>query len=385
MAGSSDSGDRGGQARPVVKASVVIPTYNRGPALGDLLAQLVGQSVGRDAFEVIVVDDGSQVDPRPSLGRFVGPLHLHVERQTNAGAARARQRGAGIARGELLIFLDDDMKIAASFVAAHLTAHEGRPRAAVVGRLRALPSIDRMSLFERYHARMLDLRAAQADETGAAMERPENGLPGPELFGGNLSIPRALFFEAGGFDADLRLCEDVDLGIRLERIGVRIFLSHEAQSVHASDPMSTERWLHRSNRDGVYATRVAHKHPACAAASPFWHVSRIAPLLRPVLAVSAAAPRIGAVLARVVMGVAQAADRVGWDHLAAGGTTLVYGLEFCRGVRKRRAASSPCSASTASTRRPQPPEPTDRAHPCWKKTAHVDLSGLVTRLSEVRR
>jgi serine acetyltransferase/GT2 family glycosyltransferase len=327
-------GRAAGEARPVVKASVVIPSYNRGPALGDLLAQFVAQSAGKDAFEVIVVDDGSTFDPRPGLGRFVGPLHLHVERQPNGGAARARQRGAEIARGELLIFLDDDMKIASSFVAAHLAAHEGRPRAAVLGRLRAMPSIDRMPLFERYYARMLDRWAAQADEASAGEGGQEKGLPGPKLYTGNMSIPRALFFEAGGFDADFRLLEDVELGIRLERIGGRIFFSHEAQAVHASDHVSTERWLRRSHGDGVYATRVAHKHPACAAASPFWHVSRINPLSRPVLAVSAAVPRLGAVLAQVGMGVAQTADRLGMNRLAVGGTTLVYGIQFYRGVRE---------------------------------------------------
>ena len=326
-----------GRATPApttLRASVVIPSYNRGAALVELLEQFVGQSAGREAFEVIVVDDGSKIDPRPGLPSFDGRLQLHVERQTNGGAARARQRGAELARGELLIFLDDDMQIASTFVAAHLAAHGGRPRAAVLGRLRALPSIERMPLFERYYARMLDRMATQADESSKRAGPDDKGLPGPKLYTGNMSIPKDLFFEAGGFDANFRLLEDVELGIRLERVGGRIFFSRDADAVHGSDHVSTERWLNRSMRDGIFATKVAHKHPDYAAASPFWHVSRINRLSRPVLAMSAAAPALGGALAQVGMGAAQTADRLGLSKLAVAGTTLVYGIQFYRGVRE---------------------------------------------------
>jgi serine acetyltransferase/GT2 family glycosyltransferase len=309
---------------------VVIPSYNRGPALAELLTQFVDQTAGMDAFEVIVVDDGSKIDPRPGLPSFEGRLRLHVERQANGGAAKARQRGAEIAQGEILIFLDDDMQIRKTFVAAHLAAHEGRPRSAVLGRLHALPTIEKMPLFERYYARMLDRMAVQAEEAGTK----EKGLPGPKLYTGNMSIPRALFFEAGGFDAEFRLLEDVELGIRLERVGGRIFFSRDADAVHGSDHVSTERWLNRSLRDGIFATKVAHKHPDYAAASPFWHVSRINRLSRPVIAASAAAPKLGGALAEVGMRAAETADRLGLSKLAVGGTTLVYGIQFYRGVRE---------------------------------------------------
>jgi len=323
-----------GEAKGRLKASVVIPSYNRGPALAGLLEQFVGQTTPQADFEVIVVDDGSKVDPRPGLPKFDGRLQLHVERQVNGGAARARQRGAEIARGDLLIFLDDDMQIAKTFVAAHLAAHEGHARAAVLGRLRALPSIAKMPLFERYYARMLDRLAVQADLGSTKNGGDDKGLPGPKLYTGNMSMPRDLFFEAGGFDADFRLLEDVELGIRLERVGGRIFFSKDAEAVHGSDHVSTERWLNRSLRDGVYATKVAHKHPDYAAASPFWHVSRINRLSRPVLALSAAAPKLGAALAQVGMGAAQTADRLGMSKVAVAGTTLVYGIQFYRGVRE---------------------------------------------------
>jgi serine acetyltransferase/GT2 family glycosyltransferase len=316
-------------------ASVVIPSYNRGPALAALLEQFAAQSIDKSTFEVIVVDDGSKVDPRPGLPSFEGRLALHVERQENGGAARARQKGAELARGEILVFLDDDMQIGPGFVAAHLAAHKEHARSAVLGRLRALASIDSMPLFERYYARMLDRLAEQSNEVGA---RGDEGLPGPKLYTGNMSIPRALFFEAGGFDPQFRLLEDVELGIRLERVGGRIFFSSEAEAVHGSDHVSTARWLDRSLRDGVYATKVAHKHPDYAAASPFWHVSKINPLSKPILALSMALPGVGEVIARTGMGALEAADKVGLAKVAVKGTTLVYGIQFYRGVRQETGA-----------------------------------------------
>ncbi|WP_408666841.1 glycosyltransferase, partial [Jatrophihabitans sp.] len=43
----------------VGRCSVVIPTYNRAELLRRTLDSLIGQDLGRDAFEVLVVDDGS--------------------------------------------------------------------------------------------------------------------------------------------------------------------------------------------------------------------------------------------------------------------------------------------------------------------------------------
>jgi glycosyltransferase involved in cell wall biosynthesis len=94
-----------------MKASVIIATYNRKESAARMLSELEAQTQSKKNFEVIVVDDGSKEDPRPYLQGFGKTLKLHLERRPNGGPGAARQTGANIAKGALLIFVDDDMKL----------------------------------------------------------------------------------------------------------------------------------------------------------------------------------------------------------------------------------------------------------------------------------
>jgi serine acetyltransferase/glycosyltransferase involved in cell wall biosynthesis len=311
--------------------SVVIATYNRTEAVRRLVHELSAQTVARGRYEVIVVDDGSKEDARAALAGLEQRLDLQVIRQENAGAAVARQHGAEAARGRLLVFLDDDMRVEKDFVEAHLgehppDAHGQLPRRVVLGRLRAETKIESMPLFERFYARMLD---RLAHEAAAGHE-----LTGSQLYTGNVSLPRELFFAAGGFDPTLRLIEDVDLGVRLAKAGATFALSHRAASIHGSDHVSMERWLDRSRKDGVYTTRVARKHPGSADASPWRHLGKVNLLSRPVLALSVALPGVAGALGSIAIRTAQAADKLGLSRLAIHGTVLVYGIQYYRGVRE---------------------------------------------------
>jgi hypothetical protein len=84
--------------------SVVIPTYNRADLLRQALESVFRQEF-RD-FEVIVVDDGSREDQSEVMEEYRG--RITFLRQENAGPGAARNRGAAVARGEYLAFLDSD-------------------------------------------------------------------------------------------------------------------------------------------------------------------------------------------------------------------------------------------------------------------------------------
>ncbi len=105
--------------KPVIPVSVIIPAYET-PAetLAKTLAALEGQTYPQELFEVVIVDDGSQ--PPLTLPRST-PLDVKVVRQEHCGfgAPRARNTGARAAAYDILLFLDSDVLVEASWMAAH--------------------------------------------------------------------------------------------------------------------------------------------------------------------------------------------------------------------------------------------------------------------------
>jgi serine acetyltransferase/GT2 family glycosyltransferase len=312
-------------ARAGVELSVVVATYNRPVLLRRLLTQLDAQTLDPSRFEVIAIDDGSREDARQKLAD-VQTRHAHrIERQVNAGAAVARQRGVDLARGRIIVFLDDDMQVAPDFLEKHLEKHD-EPDTVVLGRLRPDAKLADMPLFERFYARVM---ARQNDElaSGAAPVRGHN------IYTGNVSMPRELFLRAGGFDPLFRALEDEELGVRLEKIGARFVFANDAESVHGSDWTSMKKWMDRAYRDGVYQTKLSKKHPDMPESSPWRFLPNLNPVSRPFMALSLAAPSAARVVAGAAIRTASAFDKIGLEPVAIAGMTFVYGVQYYRGVR----------------------------------------------------
>jgi GT2 family glycosyltransferase len=126
------------QGRPFF--SVVIPTYARSEQLAACLESLARLDYPHDRFEVIVVDDGSQVPPEATVAAFRDRLDLTLLMQSHAGPAAARNAGAARAKGELLGFTDDDCAPAPGWLSALALASARRPDRALGGRTEnALP------------------------------------------------------------------------------------------------------------------------------------------------------------------------------------------------------------------------------------------------------
>jgi len=99
--------------------SCIVPTYNRGEVLRGTLESLLGQSVL--PREILVVDqsDRSWVDGRHVVASLGRPDVIRYVRQDTPNAQQARNRGAALAKGELLLFLDDDIEAAPGLVEAY--------------------------------------------------------------------------------------------------------------------------------------------------------------------------------------------------------------------------------------------------------------------------
>ena len=95
-----------------MKCSLIIPAYNAEKTIGSCLESALAQSLPRENYEIIVIDDGS-TDKTPEIVRNY-PVRLI--KQENQGPAAARNKGAIEAKGDILIFTDSDCELDSNFL-----------------------------------------------------------------------------------------------------------------------------------------------------------------------------------------------------------------------------------------------------------------------------
>jgi GT2 family glycosyltransferase len=308
------------------QVSVVVATYNRNVLLVELLRGLAQQTLAPHRFEVIVVDDGSLTPVRPGLEKLDLPYELIIVEQQNQGAAAARHNGILRARGEIVVIVDDDMRVVPDFLTQHVEAHE-RGNTLVLGHiLDEEQNITQKPLFERMHAALL---YKQWDAFRSGRERAR----GVHVCTGNVSFRCRDYLAVGGFDRDLARSEDRELGVRLERAGARLAFADAARTIHHSDVADLEVWMRRSFLYGIYDLRIARKHAEVESADPWRFFFLIHPISRLLVSTTLAAPRVGARLSRLTIRLAMTLDAAGAERVAMAGATLCYGLQYFRGIR----------------------------------------------------
>jgi GT2 family glycosyltransferase len=185
-----------------VRLSAIIPTHDRPETLRRCLETLQAQEVSASELEVVVVDDGSSAD----IGVVVeaasssGPIPMRCERQPLTGLNGARNRGAALATGELLAFLDDDTLVAPGWARALLRAFSSQSCAGVGGRVvldLAGPAPEWLAE-RRYYLAEYDLGGEARWLTG---DPRVGGDPVP--VGSNCAVRRSDFDRVGGFHLGL--------------------------------------------------------------------------------------------------------------------------------------------------------------------------------------
>jgi GT2 family glycosyltransferase len=236
------------------RVSLIIPTYRRRTAVQRLLQALARQTLLPGEYEVIISIDGSEDGTREMVSQFPAPYKLRYAWQPNNGRATACNAGIRLARGELLILLDDDMEPSPGFLAAHLQAHPRGSRRAVIG---AAPIVFDQSSppIVKYVASGFNYRLERLAQSGSTI-RFKN------VYSGNFSIRREVLIEVGAFDEDFKVYghEDYELAWRLMRAGVQLVYSPEALSYqgYSKDFAALARDCIARGRTAVL---LAGKHP----------------------------------------------------------------------------------------------------------------------------
>lgn len=120
-----------------MKLSAIIPTHDRPDHLRRCLGTLCAQEADPDRLELVVVDDGSTADISRIVSEVGGQASISVrcERQELSGLNAARNRGAAVAQGSVLAFLDDDTLVCPGWAQALLKAFDDPECAGVGGKV----------------------------------------------------------------------------------------------------------------------------------------------------------------------------------------------------------------------------------------------------------
>jgi glycosyltransferase involved in cell wall biosynthesis len=212
--------------------SFIIPVRDDARRLQSCLYRIATNEYPQAKIEVIVMDNGSS-DGSDHVARAAGAT---VDCVVGATVAELRNRGARIARGDVLAFIDADHEIDRLWVSSAVDALTSADVGAV-GAPYVAPEDG--TWVQRSYDR---LRVRTAGSHDVAW-----------LGSGNLAVRADVFRRVGGFDAKLETCEDVDLCSRLRSGGYRVVSDNRLRSVHLGDPPTlralflSELWRGRDN------------------------------------------------------------------------------------------------------------------------------------------
>jgi GT2 family glycosyltransferase len=214
-------------------ASLVIPTYNRGDVLLETLEMSARQEY--DAYEIVVVDQTKSVDSRLlNFLRAAGDRIRYI-RLPEPNLPAARNAGIRAAKGDVILFVDDDVRIEPDYLAAHMRNYEDPAVGGVMGAL--VQAFDQPG--DVYLNRLITSSPGHWPAFTVA--------PGPHrdvglanwLIGCSTSYRRQALVDVGFCDerfSGSAWCEDADLSMRVGRAGYTLLVDSRIKLIHLELP-----------------------------------------------------------------------------------------------------------------------------------------------------
>lgn len=235
--------------------SVVIPTYNRLPILQKCLRAMEQQrwspSSPIDDYEIVVVDDGSTDGTLDWLAAEADRLpHVRTIEQNHRGPAAARNLGLTESRGDTIVFIDSDLVVLDDFLDCHARS------------LKAAQSQAGSDAFFTY-GRVVNTCNFEQPTTEPFKI---TDLSRAFFATGNVAIAKHWLDRAGAFDERFTLYgwEDLELGVRLKQLGVKLVPCPAAVGYHWHPPFSLEEipsLIRREVERGRMGIEFYRKHP----------------------------------------------------------------------------------------------------------------------------
>ncbi|MBV9233000.1 MAG: glycosyltransferase [Candidatus Eremiobacteraeota bacterium] len=231
----------------MIASTVQLCTYNRAPLLERVLEACFDQSIDPQRYEVVLVDDGSTDATAATIdrARARATCRFIAVHQENRGLANARNVGIAKAKGDRIIFIDDDVLPLPNFVAEHARAASRHPQAIVRGGA---------------------IEVEDLDELPPPIWSVRN-YSGNYFWTTNVSVPLATIRSIGGFDESFAEYgwEDIEVGLRLRARGVRAVFNPAALVYHYKPPRQArdvDRMLAQARAQARTAVRLLRLHPS---------------------------------------------------------------------------------------------------------------------------
>lgn len=225
--------------------TVVVPTYNRKEMLKECLNSLFSQTYPKDRYEIVVVNDGSTDGTEKVLEEYAGkaPCKLKRFNQKNQGVSSAMNTGIKNSEGKIIYFTGDDCIADKNWIKNLADSFSDERVGGVGGKVIAYKL---EKLVEKY-----------SEKTGLLNQKKFKSMN--TIITGNAAYRKAILQELGGFDSNLKACEDVDTSIMVQLKGYKI--RYVPQAIVKHRHVDNLRSLFRQQyRNGIANARLNKKY-----------------------------------------------------------------------------------------------------------------------------
>ena len=232
-----------------MKYSIIVPVFNRPDEVDELLESLLSQE--EKDFEVIIVEDGSQVPCKKVCDKYADRLDLYYYYKENSGPGQSRNYGAERAKGDYLLILDSDVVLPKGYIRAVSEELNREPADAFGG-----PDCAHESFTDTQKAISYSMTSFF---TTGGIRGGKKKLDKfyPRSF--NMGIRRDIYQELGGF-SKMRFGEDIDFSIRIFKAGKRCRLFPKAWVWHKRRTDFRKFWKQVYN-SGIARINLYKKYP----------------------------------------------------------------------------------------------------------------------------
>lgn len=235
------------------RVSVIVPTYNRAADLPPLMEALLHQHVPDGEFEIIVVNNASTDETAAVLHACQARDHrVRYVEEGRRGAAYARNAGAAVASGDLLVFIDDDVRPADGWLCELVDVFTAHPEVDCAGgRVEAAWPAPPPKWLTPVNYPPLALQL----ERGGGAEYLDATNAASCLITANFAVRKRVFDELGGFSTEYSRDEDREFNLRLWSHGKR---GKYVRTARAWAMVQPERLTKRHHRRWYHVTGANH-------------------------------------------------------------------------------------------------------------------------------